>query len=49
MNHCHCILITSATARLLSKTDEEGDEDPFVELEEGEDKLSENEIAMEDC
>ena len=41
--------VTSATARLLSGADEEDEEDPFVELEEDEDELSENEIVMEDC
>ena len=41
--------VTSATARLLSGADEEDDEDPFAELEEDEDELSENEIVMEDC
>ena len=41
--------LTSATTRLLSKADEEDDEDPFTELEEDEDELSENKIAMEDC
>ena len=41
--------VTLATARLLSGADEEDDEDPFAELKEDEDELSENEIVMEDC
>ena len=49
MNQCHCILITSETARLLSRADEEGDEDLFADLEEDEDELSENKIVLKDC
>ena len=41
--------MTSATAWLLSGADEEDNQDPFAELEEDEDKLSKNEIVMEDC
>ena len=41
--------VTSATAWLLSRADEEDDKDPFTELEEDEDELSENEIVMKDC
>ena len=40
--------LSSATARLLSGADED-DVDPFAELEEDEDELSENEIVMDDC
>ena len=41
--------ITSATAQLLSIADKQDNKDPFTELEEDEDELSENEIVMEDC
>ena len=41
--------VTSATARLLSEADEEDDQDPFMEHEEDEEELSENEIVIEDC
>ena len=37
--------VTSATAWLLSRADEEDNEDPFAELEENEDELSENKLS----
>ena len=40
--------MTSATAQLISRVDKEDDEDPFAELEEDEDDLSENEIVIKD-
>ena len=41
--------ITSATTRLLSRADEEDHEDPFVEIEENEEKISDNKIVMDNC
>ena len=41
--------VTVATARLLSGADDEGDGDPFAELEEDDDELDENETVLEDC
>ena len=41
--------MTLVTAQLLSGADDEGDGDPFAELEKDDDKVNENEIVMEDC
>ena len=41
--------VTAATARLLSGADDEGDGDPFAELEEDDDELDESETVLEDC
>ena len=39
--------ITTETAQFLS--DDDGNEDPFAELVENKDELSENETVLEDC
>ena len=41
--------ITYAHAQILSSADDEGDGDPFAELEEDDDELNENETVLEDC
>ena len=41
--------ITYAHAQIFSGADDEGDGDPFAELEEDDDELDENETVLEDC
>ena len=41
--------ITTATAALLSSTQDRDNEDLFADVEEDEDELEENETALEDC
>ena len=41
--------VTAVTARHLSGADDEGNRDPFAELEEDDDELDENQTVLEDC